>query len=240
MRIAYLDCAQGASGDMLLASLVDAGLPLDEVASVIRALGLDDELTVAAEETTSGGFRALRLRVDVRPGKHRTVEAMLAAVDGADLPDAVRARSRVTIERLADVESGLHGIPRGALHLHELSGADTLVDVVGFHAGCERLGIVELSASAVNVGSGMVTFSHGTFAVPAPATGELLRGVPLHGDPEPVGELTTPTAAAILVTTVARFGPMPPLRLERVGYAVGARVSARPRVLRCFVGEATG
>jgi hypothetical protein len=235
--LAYVDCSGGVAGDILLAALIDCGLPLTRLEAVAAALGLEGEVRLVARDVRAGSFRAKRLDVIAATRRRRTVRDMLDAVGAAALPERVREQSARTIERLAEVEARLHDVPRDELHLHELSGVDTLVDIVGFHAGLDALGITKLHASAVNVGGGRVTFSHGTFGVPAPATAELLRGVPTHGDSVVEQELTTPTGAAILVTAASAFGPMPRMTVRTIGYAVGARELPEPRILRLFLGD---
>ena len=221
---------------MLLAALVDAGASLDRLRSVVAALGLGDEGARGLAEGGEGPSRAVRLDVRLREGRERQVPQALERIDGSGLSPRVRARGRATLLRLAAAESRIHAVPLARLHLHELSAADTLVDVVGFHAACEELALDAVHASAVNVGGGTVTFSHGTFAVPPPAVAELLRGVPVRAGEPTDGELVTPTGAAILATSVARFGEQPALRVERTGRAVGSRPHPVPRVLRCVIG----
>ncbi|HEV2250032.1 MAG TPA: nickel insertion protein [Candidatus Limnocylindria bacterium] len=237
MRIAYFDCSAGAAGDMLLAALLDAGAPLDRLIAVRDALGLGDELEIAIDEIPLGARRAARLRLTERgPAVERQLPAALAAIDRSGLPEAVRRAAARTIGRLGAVESRIHGVPLERLQLHELSAADTLLDVVGFHALCAALAVEAVEASPINVGGGTITFSHGTFPVPPPATAELLRSLPTTREGPEAGELTTPTAAAILATTVRRFGPPPPREgLIRLGSAVGSRRTDPPRVLRCLV-----
>jgi uncharacterized protein (TIGR00299 family) protein len=238
-RIAYFDARSGVSGDMLLAALLDAGAPLDAVRRALDAVGIGGEVTLGLEERRAGAFRAARLSLEISPSAtERQVPEVLEAIERSGLSAAVRARSRRTIERLADVESRLHAVPLRDLHLHELSAADTLADVVGFWVAAEALGIDEVQASPVNVGGGEVRFSHGRFGVPAPATAELLRGVPAYGGDDDGIELTTPTGAAIVVEAASRFGAMPPMTIERIGYAVGARATDPPRILRCSIGTA--
>jgi len=226
---------------MLLAALIDAGAPRDQLLAVRDALGLADDISIAFEEVQVGPTRALRLRLAVRAAApERQLPAAIAAIERSGLPLGVREASTRTVRRLADVESRIHGVPLEELHLHELSAADTLLDVVGFHALAAGLGVDAVDCSPPNVGGGTVTFSHGTFAVPPPATAALLRDVPVVSDVPAAGELVTPTAAAILVTTVRRFGPMPSLNVERSGAAVGTRRTAVPRILRCVVGTIAG
>ena len=239
-RLLYLDLGSGAAGDMLLAALLDLGAPLAAIEAAVAAVGLGDEVVLHVEERRAGAFRASRLTVEITDrARPRQVADVLAALADADLPDRVRDRCRETIERLAGVESRLHGVPLAQLHLHELSAADTLTDVAGFWTACDALGIDEIHASPVNLGAGEVRFSHGRFLVPAPATAELLRGLPVYGGDEADGELTTPTAAAIIAGAVTRFGALPAMTIERIGYAVGSRPMDPPKLLRCYVGSAS-
>jgi hypothetical protein len=238
--LAYVDGSGGASGDMLLAALVDIGYDLTDLERVVVALGLGREVTLSREIVHSDGVVASRLHVDTTERRRRQYGAMRDAIARSGLPDAVLAASTATLDRLAQVEAQLHGVPLAELHLHELSGADTLVDIVGFHAARAALGITAVDASALNVGGGTVTFSHGVFPVPAPATAALLAGVPTYFDREVPVELLTPTAAALLVTTVRRFGPQPAMLVARIGCAVGSRPLPKLRVLRILVGEEAG
>ena len=239
MRVAYFDCSAGAAGDMLLAALLDAGAPLAALLDVRDALGLTAELDVALDEVRLADGRAARLRLTERgPVVERQLPAALQAVERSGLPAAVRAAAVRTITRLGEVESKIHGVPLEELHLHELSAADTLLDIVGFHALVDAVGVEAVDASPINVGGGTITFSHGTFAVPPPATAELLRSLPTTRDRPEAGELATPTAAAILATTIRRFGTEPPHSLTiRTGHAVGSRRSERPRILRCVLAD---
>ena len=239
MRIAHIDATSGAAGDMLLAAFLDAGAPIAAVRAALAACGLADEVGLRLEERMAGPFRAAHLDVVLGPGaRERQVPDVLRAIAASGLSARVRDRARATIERIASVEARLHGTPIGELHLHELSAADTLTDVVGFWAAIDALGVQEISASPINVGSGVVSFSHGRFGVPAPATAELLRGIPIFGSEDVALELTTPTAAALLAIAVDRFGALPAMVVDRIGYAVGTRPSDPPQILRCYVGTA--
>lgn len=237
MTAAYLDCAAGAAGDMLLGAFVDAGLPLATLETMVAALGLADEARLETAEVTRGGFRATHLVVQVAAGApRRTVPDLLAVIDRAALSDRVRAASRADIERLAAVEARLHGVAPEHLHLHELAGTDTIVDIVGFHSACEALGIERIVVSAITVGSGTMTIAHGTLGVPGPATAELLKGAPIQGSAVP-GEAITPTAALLLTGAACAFGPLPPMRVRAIGYGAGTRDTGSPNVVRLHLGE---
>ncbi|HEY8648572.1 MAG TPA: nickel pincer cofactor biosynthesis protein LarC [Candidatus Limnocylindria bacterium] len=238
MTIAYLDCSNGAAGDMLLAAFVDAGLPLAALEAMIAALGLAGEARLETKEVTRGGFRATHLAVHVADGApRRTVPDLLAVVDRAALSERVRAASRADVERLAAVESRLHGVAPEALQLHELAGTDTIVDIVGFHRALEALGIQQVVVSPIAVGSGTIRIAHGTVGVPAPATAELLRGAPILAGDTP-GEAVTPTAALLLTGRACAFGTHPAMRVQAIGYGAGTRDTPAPNVVRCALGEA--
>ncbi len=240
MTIAYLDCAAGAAGDMLLGAFVDAGLPVAVLETMVAALGLAGEAHLAATEVRRAGFRATQLAVRVHDGApDRTVPDILAVIDRAALSTQVKEQSRAAIERLAAVESRLHGVTPDALHLHELAGTDAIIDVVGFHVARETLRIDELTVSPINVGSGTMRMTHGTLGVPGPATVELLRGAPIYGSDTP-GEAITPTAALLLSGPGSAFGSLPAMRVRAIGYGAGSRDTPSPNVVRCYLGEATG
>ena len=239
MTIAYLDCSNGAAGDMLLGAFVDAGLPLATLEAMVEALGLTGEARLETKEVTRGGFRASHLVVHVTDGApRRTVPDILAVIDRARLSDRVRAASRADVERLAAVEARLHGVAPEALHLHELAGTDTIVDIVGFHTALEALGIRQVIVSSINVGSGTMTIAHGTHGVPGPATAELLKGASIQGSAVP-GEAITPTAALVLTGSACAFGPLPPMRVRAIGYGAGSRDTPSPNVVRLHLGEPT-
>ncbi len=239
VSIAYLDCSAGAAGDMLLGAFVDAGLPLTVLVSAVAGLGLGDEVRLEVAEVRRAGLRASHLAVRARDGApDRAVPDILALIDRAALSASVRAESRAAIERLAAVEAGLHGVALEQLHLHELAGADTIVDVVGFHVAREELGLANVTVSPINVGSGTMRIAHGKLGVPGPATAELLLGAPVYGSDSP-GEAITPTAALLLTGPGCAFGPMPAMRVRATGYGAGSRDTPSPNVVRLFLGEPT-
>jgi len=240
VRIAYFDCFSGASGDMCLAALVDAGWPAAELERVPARLGLDG-VTVRVGRARRGALDAARVEVVVeRAQPERHLAQILARLAAADLPDAVRARARAVFTRLADAEAKVHGTTPEQIHFHEVGAADALVDVVGTCLGVERLGIEAVYCSPLPLGRGTVRSEHGVIPVPAPATAELLRGVPVEM-PDIQAELVTPTGAALLVTLVERWGHCPPFTVTRQGVGAGGRdLREQPNVLRLFVGESEG
>lgn len=237
-RIGWLDCGSGISGDMTLGALVSAGWPAERLESLPARLGLAG-VRVAVGGTRRGPLAAVRVEVLVEEAvqPHRHLGQVEAILGRADLPAAVRERAIAVFRRLAGAEAAVHGTSVEKVHFHEVGAADALVDVTGAVLGLAELGLTRLYASPPRLGRGSVHSAHGTIPVPAPATAELLRGMPVEiGEAE--GELTTPTGAALLASLVDGWGSPPAFRLERVGVGAGARdLPGLPNVLRLFVGE---
>jgi hypothetical protein len=235
-RVAYLDCSSGVAGDMLLAALLDAGVPLADLQEMLAEIGVGPYVSLTLTPVKRGAFRASFLEVTVARGAPTwRLEELEVKMRASRLPAEVRRRAVDDLARLLDVEARLHDV---ADELHELGTLDTVVDVVGFHFACARLAIDSVLSSPVNVGGGEVTFAHGAFGVPAPATAELLRAVPIRGDDAAVGELATPTGALLVSGRAVRHGPLPAMRIERIGYGAGRRDTPRPNIVRCIVGAA--
>jgi uncharacterized protein (TIGR00299 family) protein len=239
MRIAYLDCASGISGDMMLGSLLDAGVDLATVQAGIDSLGLPSCQLVTAE-TKKCGFRALQLTVNHEPEhKHRHLHHIDAMIDGSVLTDKQKSLAKKIFLRLAEAEAKVHGTTIQKVHFHEVGAVDSIADIVGSAIAWDLLGVDRIVCSPVPTGTGFVEIAHGRCAIPAPATGELLKGVPLAAS-SVEGELTTPTGAAIVAAMVDEFGPVPAMTIERIGYGAGQKDFPHPNLLRLIVGEATG
>jgi uncharacterized protein (TIGR00299 family) protein len=243
-RIAYLDCFSGASGDMLLGALLNAGVGLDELRAGLRGLPIEGWHLDAepASQHGLGGTRA-QVRLDRADAPHRGLADIEVILGDAALPAVVVQRASATFRRLGEVEAGIHGVAVEDIEFHEVGALDAIVDVVGVVLGLHLLGVDTVLSSGLPLGSGWVRSAHGLLPVPAPATLALLRqaGAPTRGLPpldRDSGELTTPTAAALL-TTLARFqaGPPPFAVVERVGYGFGRRELPWPNALRLLVGQ---
>lgn len=237
-RVAYLDCVGGLAGDMLLAALLDAGADEAVLHALPAALGLDGvEVVVTRQERHGIGA----LHVDIRTGDethHRSWRAIRGMLEQADLEEVVRDRAIEAFGNLAEAEGGIHGVHAEEVELHELGAVDTLMDVCGAVALLADLGVEELRCSPLPAARGTTRAAHGVLPLPAPATLELLKGVPLVGV-EGDGELVTPTGATLAVTLATAFGPLPALTLERVGYGAGTMdTPERPNLVRVLVGEA--
>jgi len=238
MRLAYLDCASGISGDMTLGALVDAGVDLAALNAAVESLGLPG-CHLVAEEVEKKGFRATQLRVEYEHEHvHRHLGDILEIIDQGRLTDRQKDTARRIFTRLAEAEAKVHGIDMEEVHFHEVGAADAIADIVGAAVGWDLLGVDRIVASPVPTGTGRVKMAHGECSIPAPATAELLRGIPL-AESSVRFELTTPTGAAILSTLAHSFGPIPAMTIQRIGYGAGQRdLHEQPNVLRLLVGTA--
>jgi pyridinium-3,5-bisthiocarboxylic acid mononucleotide nickel chelatase len=235
MRIAYLDCASGISGDMTLGALVDAGADLATIQRGIDSLGLAN-VRLVATEVKKRGFRATQIAVEHEPEHaHRHLHHITAMIDRGALTPRARDIATRIFRRLAEAEAKVHGSTIEKVHFHEVGAVDSIADIVGAAIGCDLLGIDRVACSPIPTGNGFVEIAHGRCAIPAPATGELLRGVPLS-PLEVEGELTTPTGAAIVATLASQFGPLPAMTVDRIGYGAGQKEFPQPNILRLFVG----
>ena len=237
---AYFDCFAGVAGDMVLGALLDAGASADRLRAGLAGLPVDRfELEVAAAER--GGIGATQVRVrPAGPATRQTWSDLRAMLGQAELPAAVRDRALATFGRLAEAEGRVHRLPPDQVHFHEVGATDAVVDVVGAALLLDDLGVAEVWASPVATGSGLQRGGHGVLPVPAPAVLELLRGAPVHAGGV-AAELTTPTGAAILAASAARFADLPPVRVAAVGYGAGSRVHHElPNLLRVVLGERVG
>jgi uncharacterized protein (TIGR00299 family) protein len=233
--VAHFDPVTGASGDMILGALVDAGAPLEEIRETLRTLPLP-EFRLEAAEIRHRGFRATRLTVEVPEEKdHRHLPDVQKVLAAGRLPEPVVAAALRVFQRLAEAEARSHGIDVENVHFHEVGAADAILDIAGSALALHRLEIDEVTFSPLRLGTGEVQSAHGTIPVPVPAVLELTRGVPTVRTDIPA-EILTPTGAAIL-TTLGRPTPKDPLVIDRVGVSCGSReLSGRPNLLRVSIG----
>ena len=236
MRIAYFDCIAGISGDMALASLIDAGADFDEVRGHLVELPLEP-FDLAIEEVEQQGIRALR--VSVRTGSVgviRTYGSIRALLDSAGLPPRALEIAQRVFRVLAEAEARVHRREVESVTFHEADAVDSLVAVVGTALALTFLGVERVYASAVPTGLGMVRTEHGAMPIPSPTVVELLKGAPLYSKGA-AAELTTATGAAILAATTEGFGELPPVIVASVGYGAGTHRLDFPDILRVLIGE---
>jgi uncharacterized protein (TIGR00299 family) protein len=243
----YFDCFSGASGDMILGALLDLGLPLEALRAALGSLAIEYG-EVTAERVSRAGVAATKFRLIEKAGepaaggpqhKHHHLKHIIAAIRRSSLVPASQDRAVQLFERLAGAEAAIHDTPIERVHLHEVGALDSIIDIVGAVYGFEWFGIEDVVSSPLNVGGGTVQCAHGVFPVPAPATARLLLNVPVYGNG--TSELVTPTGALLITAYAREFGPVPAMRLERMGYGAGDRdPKETPNVLRIMVGERAG
>jgi uncharacterized protein (TIGR00299 family) protein len=237
MKQAYLDCSSGISGDMFLAALLDAGLEPRRLLGELKKISLgfyEFKRTRAVRGSLVGTRVEILLRGEQPRRKLSDIEELIGK---AALSDSVKDRSLKIFRRLAEVEGKLHNQPAEEVHFHEVGAVDSIIDIVGSCVGYELLEISELVCSPLNVGGGQVKSEHGLLPVPAPATAELLKDIPVYSSGVE-GELVTPTGAAIVSALAASFGPLPAFKIQTIGYGAGEKdFPGLPNVARLFLGE---
>jgi len=238
MKLLYLDCFAGISGDMLLGALLDLGVPEDVLRRELAKLGLPG-YSIATQRVVKQSIAATKFdcRAEHRHHEHRGFTTIAEMITSSALAEPVKRRAVSVFRRLGEAEAKIHGVPLEQIHFHEIGAVDSIVDIVGVCIALEWLGVTAIQASPLPCGSGFVETAHGRFPVPAPATLELLRGVPVV--PTAVtAELVTPTGAALLAEVCTRYGSIPALVVEKIGYGAGTRdLPELPNVLRAVLGQ---
>ncbi len=238
MTLAYFDCFSGISGDMTLGALVDAGVSIDALRSELAKLGLPG-YRITAEKVMRLGIAATKVQVivDEKRQETRHLPEILEIISSSSLVPSIKEKSSLIFRRLADAEAKVHATTPDKIHFHEVGAVDAIIDIVGAVIGLELLNITTAISSPVNVGSGTIETSHGLLPIPAPATAELLTGIPFYQS-DTRFELATPTGAAIVSTVASSFGLLPQMRVDRVAYGAGSQnIPIRPNVLRLMIGE---
>lgn len=238
MRVIYIDAFSGASGDMILGALLDLGVPLEEIEQALKKLPLGQWGFKVTKESRHH-IHGTRVQVEVphQAHEHRTYAHIRAMLMASALAQGVKEKSIRIFHHLAKAEAHIHQMDPEQVTFHEVGAVDSIVDIVGAMVGLELLQPEKVAVSALPLGRGLVHGHHGALPVPAPATLELLRDVPVYGGDEEA-ELVTPTGAAILKEVAQEFGAMPPMRPQKVGYGVGSRdLPRRPNLLRMILGE---
>jgi len=241
VRIAYLDCFSGISGDMMIGALIDAGFPIDELKRGLQGLPLEGYTVEATREERNHLFGTrFKVHVSRTPHPHRRFSDIKDLLHAGDLSPDVRDKSIAIFETIAVEEGKIHGCPAEEVHFHEVGAVDSIVDIVGSVLGMKYLEIGTACASSLPLGSGFVETAHGRIPLPAPATAALLKGIPVH-DSGLNEELVTPTGAALVKSLARSFGGLPAMVIEKVGYGVGSRnLTDRPNLLRVLLGREQG
>ncbi|SDF14979.1 nickel pincer cofactor biosynthesis protein LarC [Sporolituus thermophilus] len=237
MKAIYLDCFSGISGNMMIGALLDAGLPIEHLRAELAKLDLS-AYRLIDKDVVKKGIRARYFNVEFRQWfqPSRNFSDIQKIIEKSSLSKRVKEQAEGIFSRLAAAEAKVHGTSVDKVHFHEVGAIDSIVDIVGTAIGLEYLGIEQVFASALHVGSGYVKCSHGLMPVPAPATAELLQGIPFYSD-KIKGELVTPTGAALVASLVQEFGAVPErMKTERVAYGAGSMDLDIPNVLRVYLG----
>ena len=245
----HLDCPSGISGDMFCAALLDLGVPLSPFQEAVQSLHLPEKVALRTEKAVRGGLAGTRFFVEESGHHHhhhdhdhphgRNWAEIRDLLKKSKLAPEVRDSALGMFQRVAEAEAKLHGVPVETVHFHEVGAVDSIVDLVCAAAGVHYLQVGEITATIPVDGTGTIQCAHGKFPLPAPATAEILRGIPFRQIDVP-HELTTPTGAAILAHFVKKFGPLDSFASEKIGYGLGTRdLPGRPNVLRAFLGKAS-
>jgi uncharacterized protein (TIGR00299 family) protein len=236
MKIIYFDLFNGVSGDMILGALFDAGLPYSIWKREIDKLNLSGyEIEIVKKEKKHISGIDFNIKIFDKKTERRGVE-LIEIVEKSSLSNWVKEKSIEVLNKLINAESKIHNENRDNVHLHEIGGLDTIIDIVGSLLGIEILGIEKVYSSLIPIGSGYAKTSHGILPVPAPATVEILKGFPIYSNGV-FGEITTPTGAAIITTISNNFGEIPSMKIEKIGYGLGKKDFDIPNILRVFIGE---
>ncbi len=239
MKIAYFDCFAGVSGDMILGALIDAGLPTEVLNQELAKLDLQG-YTIEAVKSEKKHISGTRFHVDIpHEHHHRTLRVIRDMILKSTLDAPVKEHSIAIFTRLAEAEAKIHNKSVDEVHFHEVGAVDSIIDIVGAAIGFHHLQISRITASSLPTGTGSIQCAHGLLPVPAPATLELLQGIPVRNT-NIESELVTPTGAAILAVSCDSFGGMPGMTVERTGYGLGSRDLEIPNLLRIVIGSASG
>ncbi len=238
MKTVYLDCFSGISGDMLLGACVSLGVDPKWVESRIKESGLPTGFTIEATTVYKSKIQGVSVSVVTQMEQSsRNYGKIKEIIEGSLLPEVVKLKSLEVFSRLARAESKVHGCREQDVHFHELGGIDAIVDIVGSILSLDRLGIRKIYSSALPLGKGFADSDHGVIPIPAPATMELLSGIPVIFTDIPF-ELVTPTGAALVTSLASCFGPPPPMKVLETGYGAGDRdIPGRPNLLRIVCGH---
>ena len=223
MKTAYFDCFSGISGDMIIGALIDLGLDMNFLKKELEKLNLRD-YKIEAKKIAKNGIASTKF--DVIGGNHgheeRNLKEINEVIEKSKLDNETKNIIKKIFLKIGNAEAKIHSKPIDKIHFHEIGAIDTIIDVAGAVIGFKKLGMERIYCSKLNVGSGFVDFSHGKFPVPAPATAEILKNVPIYNN-NIKAELVTPTGAAIITTLADKFGEMPAMKVEKIGYGAGTK-----------------
>lgn len=239
MKTLYFDCFSGISGDMTLGALVDIGVPTDYLIEELSKLQIDDEFSLTFETKQKMGITGIKAGVNLHNGEkhiHRNLQIISDIINNSGIKISAKKIAIKIFTKVAEAEAKVHGTTIDKVHFHEVGATDSIVDIVGAALCLDYLNVDKIISSTVEVGGGFVKCQHGLFPVPAPATTEILKGIPCsYGRVD--SETTTPTGAAILAAMVDEFTTNPNLIVDKIAYGLGFKDFTIPNVLRVMIGE---
>lgn len=246
MNILYYDCFSGISGDMNLAAMMDLGVPKEYLVEELKKLDINDEYELNINKEVKNGISGTKVNVDLKSHHHhdehnhhhhRNLRDIEDIIKNSDLKEKVKNLSLNIFKIVAEAEAKVHNKELYEVHFHEVGATDSIIDIVGAAICCDYLDVEEIFCSTVEVGSGFVHCAHGVLPIPAPATVEILKDVPIRKGSVPF-EATTPTGAAILKALVKQFTDREEFKILKVGYGIGCKDFDKiPNVLRVFIAE---
>jgi len=238
LKAAYFDCFSGISGDMCLGAVIDAGLDFSALETALQGLALSGYKLTATKVVKQGisAVKADVLITDNTLHQPRGLAEITAIIEQSHFPEKVKDDALKVFRKLATAEARVHGVSVEAVHLHEVGAVDAIVDIVGTVLGLHLLGVSAVYASPLPLGGGTVCCEHGILPVPAPATLELLKGIPTTASPVQ-SELVTPTGAAIVATLAGEIGILPQMTVRTAGYGAGDKDFPHPNVMRLIIGD---
>ncbi len=238
MKIVYFDCFAGISADMVLGALIDVGLNPELLKSELERLNLKSGWNLEIKKMPKGVIVGTKVEVTETTHQYiaRPLKEIIELIDNSNLEPEIKVCTKNIFLSLGKVEADIHNTRIEEVHLHEVGSLASIIKVVGTVVGIKRLGIEEIQSSPLHIGSGFVECAHGILPLPSPATAKLLINIPVYSLGYE-GELVTPTGAAIITTLANRFGSIPLMKIEGVGYGVGSKDLKIPHLIRIFVGQ---
>ncbi|MBN2603246.1 MAG: nickel pincer cofactor biosynthesis protein LarC [Candidatus Thermoplasmatota archaeon] len=235
MYVAFFDCFSGIAGDMILGALCDLGVDGEFIKKQLKKINISG-YAIEIKKIKKNQISAIDVYISVKEKQHhRSLLDIYDVINNSDLDNDVKELSKKIFNRLAEAESKIHDIEIENVHFHEVGAIDSIIDVVGAAICLKKLGVEKVFCSDLPLGKGFVKCSHGIIPIPAPATLELLKNVPVYQSVAD-HEMVTPTGAAIITTIAEVFGKMPPMRITKIGYGAGKIKSSQPGLLRVYLG----
>ena len=237
MIIAYFDCFSGIAGDMILGALIDLGFDVEILKKEIKKLDITGySINVKKVKKNNVTASDVIITVDEDKQSHRSFKDIKRIINNSSLDDDIKDLSKKIFYNLAKSEGKVHKVGVEDVHFHEIGAVDSILDIVGSIIGLKSLGVDQVFCSKLPLGSGYINCSHGKIPIPAPATVELLKGIPVYQS-DANHEMVTPTGAAVITTVADGFGEMPPIKIKKIGYGAGKIQSKQPGVLKVILGE---